>query len=331
MRRASLALHKHAEIRPLADLLSPVQAELRLVQRRIDQAIVSEHAVLTEAYRALFAGGKRLRPAITLLAAGEEHAATPPVVALGAALEMLHGATLIHDDIIDGASVRRGRPTLCSVHGGDTAILAGDHLFARAAVVVTETKHFEALRVFAETLVTISSGELSQIWCRDRLPSLDEYLALIYAKTARLFESAALGGALLAGRPREHVERFARYGHYLGLAFQIADDVLDYVGDAAAMGKPTLNDLTRGHLTLPGLLCLWELPGWQERALPQPVTADHVARLVERVIAGGFVERALAMAESYADKAWQSVDGLEQGAYADSLRGFAAFATARAV
>jgi len=313
----------------LLDLLTPVRAELALVDARIERATDTDQPRLTEAFATLLAGGKRLRPALALLSAGEDRAGSREVVALGAALEMLHTATLIHDDIVDGADLRRGRPTMASLHGRDAALLAGDHLFARAAVVVTETGDLEALRVFAQTLVTISAGELAQVWRQSRLPSLEEYLSLIYAKTACLFESATLGGALLAGRKREEVQRFADYGRNLGLAFQIADDVLDYAGDAAVMGKPTQNDLKRGLLTLPVLLYVWEHPDWASRELPSSVPQRTVRRVVRAVLEGGFVEKAREMARDYAERARESVSGLAGGEYATSLEGLAYFASER--
>jgi len=315
----------------LVELLAPVQAGIVSVERRIARAIEATEEPLAAAYRALFAGGKRLRPALALLAAGPGASMTPEVVALGAALEMLHVATLVHDDIIDGATVRRGQPTISARHGEEVGILAGDHLFAMAATVATETGSLEAMRVFAQTLVTISEGELAQTWRRAQVPSLDDYLWMIYAKTACLFESAALCGALLSDRSQSEVERFGRYGHYLGLAFQIADDVLDYVGEPSLMGKPTMKDLSQGILTLPLLLYVWErqelLPGD-----PMAVMDDEkVGRLMETVVADGFVERALAMAEDFAEKAWNSIEGFIDGDFAFCLRGLARFAVKRPI
>lgn len=324
-----MALYSNTAALGLGSLLAPLQEPMALVEERIRQAIQTNQPHLTEAYGSLFSGGKRIRPAVTLLCAGEEHAKDAPVVALGAALEMLHSATLIHDDIIDRAPMRRGKPTISANHGADAAILAGDHLFAMAAVVVTETRHFRALRVFAETLVAISAGELEQLRRLNCLPSRDDYLRLIHAKTACLFESAALGGALLAGRPEEEVARFALYGRNLGLAFQIADDVLDYVGDSSQLGKPTLNDMRRGVLTLPALLLAWDQKGWDEARLPESLPQSEMNRVVRRVVEGGYVDRALDLAREYADSAWRSVESLTDGAYGEALHALTRFALER--
>ena len=324
-----MASHEDVATRSLLDLLTPVHSEMGLVEVRIAQAIETGQAPLTKAYRSLFTGGKRLRPAVALLAAGPEGATRREVIALAAALEMLHTATLIHDDIIDEAPMRRGQPTVSAVHGEDAAILAGDHLFARPAVVVTETGNLEVIRMIAQTLVTISAGEQDQIWRRSRLPSKEEYLRLIHAKTACLFESAALGGALLAGRPPDEVERFAHYGHHLGLAFQIADDVLDYVGVPSVTGKPTLNDLRQGVFTLPVLLYLWQFPEHLGREIPTSIPDEDLHRLVDAVVSKGFVAKALEMAGGFAKRAWESIEGLASGAFAESLEGLTRFAVDR--
>jgi geranylgeranyl pyrophosphate synthase len=313
----------------VTELLKPVSAPLRLVEARIQAALEGEQQWLTEAYRALFAGGKRMRPAITLLAAGPESASMPEVVALGAALEMLHAATLIHDDIVDEAHTRRGRPTLSAQFGDNIALLAGDHLFAKAALVATETRNIRALQLFAHTLVTISAGELEQHWRAGSLPSYSDYLRLIYAKTACLFESAALGGALLAGRHEEHVQAFATYGRMLGLAFQIADDVLDYTGDPSSLGKPTLKDLQRGLLTLPLLLYLWDRQS-RGKPLPEPASTSTLwPELVGIITEGGFAARALEIARQYASEARLAISGIIDGEFAASLEGLAWFAVSR--
>lgn len=324
-----MGFHSNVAALELESLLAPLQEPMLLVEERIHRAIRTDQPHLTEAYQSLFSGGKRIRPAVTLLCAGPDSAGEAPVVALGAALEMLHSATLIHDDIIDRAPVRRGKPTISSVQGDDSAILAGDHLFALAAVVVTETRHLDALRVFAETLVTISGGELEQLRRLNCLPSREDYLRLIYSKTACLFESAALGGALLAGRQSDEIARFATYGRNLGLAFQIADDVLDYVGDSSRLGKPTLNDMKRGVMTLPALLLAWDRGGWSGARLPDSLPEGEMDRLIHKVVEGGYVERALDLAREYADSAWQSVEPLTGGLYGEALHGLTRFALER--
>ncbi len=194
---------------------------------------------------------------------------------------------------------------------------------------MTETRHLDALRVFAETLVTISGGELEQLRRLNCLPSREDYLRLIYAKTACLFESAALGGALLAGRQADEVARFATYGRNLGLAFQIADDVLDYVGDSSRLGKPTLNDMKRGVMTLPALLLAWDRGGWSGARLPESLPEGEMDRLIHKVVEGGYVERALDLAREYADSAWQSVAPSTDGLYGEALHGLTRFALER--
>jgi len=205
-------------------------------------------------------GGKQLRPALVLLSAhlyGAEMARALPVAA---AVELLHTATLIHDDLIDNAQMRRGAETLNAAWSPAATVLAGDVAFAWAARLASRGGSLPLMERFAETLTTICSGELSQMFKRGALPTPDDYYARIFAKTASLFALASETGALLTDRDDAVVQRARRFGKALGEAFQIADDVLDLMGDPAMLGKPVGSDLRQGIVTLPALLYLEQHP-----------------------------------------------------------------------
>jgi geranylgeranyl pyrophosphate synthase len=202
-----------------------------------------------------------VRPAIVLLAASFHEYRLDLLVPLAAAIELLHTATLVHDDLVDNAAIRRGIPTLNTIAGHSVTVLVGDYLFANAARLCTETQNIRVMRVFGETLMTICDGELRQVvsagqWRQTR----QEYFDKIERKTASLLRTAAATGAILSGAPEDHIEALSQYGRHLGMAFQIVDDVLDFIGDEATLGKPVGSDLRQGTLTLPAIRLLEEQP-----------------------------------------------------------------------
>ncbi|MFQ5861086.1 MAG: polyprenyl synthetase family protein, partial [Dehalococcoidia bacterium] len=196
--------------------------------------------------------GKRIRPAITLLASRfHPHDGELPI-SMASAVELLHLATLIHDDTVDNSPVRRGRATVSQLWGRDTAVLLGDYVFATSAVFVCDTHSVHIIRRFSETIMEISSGELLESLSKyDTHQSRQQYEERIYRKTASLFQTAAESGAILSGAPEETVEALHTYGFNLGMAFQVVDDILDFEGDATEIGKPVGHDLLNGVLTLP--------------------------------------------------------------------------------
>jgi geranylgeranyl pyrophosphate synthase len=204
-------------------------------------------------------GGKRLRPALTLLSSYLCRADIDQAICVAAGIELLHTATLVHDDLIDHASMRRGAPTLNSYLPSGAVILIGDLLFARSAALVAETGHARMLQAFANTLSTICNGEIQQMFGRhdpSRCFSRERYEQRILAKTASLFALCSQAGAILTGADAETIEALHEYGQCLGMAFQIVDDVLDFVGDQSELGKPVGADLRQGLVTLPTLYFL---------------------------------------------------------------------------
>jgi geranylgeranyl pyrophosphate synthase len=240
---------------------------------------------------ALAAGGKRLRPALAFLSSSPED---DPPLAAGAAVELVHMATLVHDDLIDGAAVRRGRASAWSEHGVDAAKAAGDYLFARAFSVLAETKDVNAVAVLADASLALARGEAMQRRQRhDPDTTVDDYLERCSLKTGKLFEAACvLGGGS------------GEYGRLLGIAFQIADDVLDCTGETIETGKVPGTDLRDGTPTLPLLLA-----GQQDPIVRDALAGGAKEGVLVRVAESGALERSRELALHYASEARSRLDG----------------------
>ncbi|HKK36595.1 MAG TPA: polyprenyl synthetase family protein, partial [Paracoccaceae bacterium] len=234
--------------------------DLERVNALIADRMASEHAPrIPEVTRHLVeAGGKRLRPLLTLAAArlcgckGDAH------VKLAATVEFIHTATLLHDDVVDESAQRRGRPTANLLWDNKSSVLTGDYLFARAFQLMVETDNLRVLGILSDAAATIAEGEVMQLATAGNLATGEAaYLRMIHGKTAALFAAATEVGAVIAGEPEPRIDALRDYGRTLGMAFQIVDDLLDYGGAAASMGKDVGDDFREGKVTLPVLLA-WE-------------------------------------------------------------------------
>ncbi|MDD5590663.1 MAG: polyprenyl synthetase family protein [Dehalococcoidales bacterium] len=209
----------------------------------------------------LGASGKRVRPALVLLSGKSFNYNLSCLLPMALAVEVLHTATLVHDDAIDNSPARRGRATINKLWGEDKAILLGDYLLAKAEELAATTEDLPVIRLFARTIKNIASGELHQSFDAFRLEQTrQQYLERISGKTASLLCLATESGAILSQAPPETVTALREYGYNLGIAFQIVDDILDFVGDEKEMGKPVGSDLAEGTLTLPAMLILEHHP-----------------------------------------------------------------------
>ncbi len=243
-------------------IFDPVQRDLERVDETIRRVSQVDYPLLESFLtHILSTRGKRVRPAIVLLSARFHDYCLEFLIPLAAAIELLHTATLVHDDLIDNSTIRRGTPTLNSLTSRSATVLVGDYLFANAAALCTETQNVRVMKVFGQTLMTICDGELRQIFTAGQWrQSRDEYYQKIERKTASLLRTAAETGAILSGAPEEHIRALRQYGYYLGMAFQVVDDVLDFVGDESTLGKPVGSDLRQGMITLPTIRLLEEDP-----------------------------------------------------------------------
>ncbi len=236
-----------------SQLLDRVGKDLEAIEVALNENLTPYLDLVSETARhILFSGGKRLRPLLMVLTArlcgykGTEDKRFSTI------FEYLHAATLLHDDLVDSAAVRRGKPAAYSVYGNATAVLVGDFLLARALSIASDTGHFQVIRTIAAITENMSQGEIQQLSNKGRTSlTEEEYMTVIENKTAGLIEGACRVGALVAGASENEVRRLSEFGYHLGLAFQMADDLLDYLADTTRLGKQTGADLREGKMTLP--------------------------------------------------------------------------------
>jgi len=317
-------------------LFNDIQPELDNVELRMRQMTVQPHPALKEAVQYLLdSGGKRVRPAVTLNAGIGLGASRDKLVNLAAATEMLHTATLVHDDIIDGSLLRRGVQTLNATWSPGATILTGDFIFARAAQLAAATGSVRVMSIFAETLMVICNGELYQLFeGRTGKRERDAYYDRIYAKTASLFALASEAAAVLAASDQRVINQMRLFGEKLGMAFQIVDDVLDFVGQESNVGKPLGSDLRQGLVTLPTLYFLERYPN-DGRLLAVLNGHKHDKNRMEQAISAirdsEAIELALQEARQFVDEARQALLIMPASAERDSLAALADYVVDRSL
>jgi len=244
-----------------ATFTTPIEDRVKLVEERMRAQADGHHAAVVAAlHHLLSSGGKRIRVVVTLLTGKMLGADADKLVTLAAAIESLHTATLVHDDLIDGAMIRRGIPTLNAQWSSAATVLTGDFIFSKAAKLAADTGSVDVMRIFAETLAIIVNGEITQLFSSRWVANREDYYRRIYAKTASLFEASTTTAAILSNASEEVVTAVKQYGYDIGMAFQIIDDILDFTSEQTTMGKPVASDLRQGLITLPVLYYLENHP-----------------------------------------------------------------------
>ena len=282
----------------------------------------------------LAAGGKRIRPRLVLLMGNMLGADPERLITLAAAIEMLHTATLVHDDLIDGSLLRRGNETLNANWPPAATVLTGDFVFARAAKLAAQTGSLTVMEEFAETLAIMVNGELTQMFDARGLANRGNYYERIYAKTGSLFELSTHGAAIISPVDAKIVANARNFGRELGTAFQIVDDILDFTGDQAAVGKPVGSDLLQGLITLPALYYIEDNPKDEN---VQSLLNGHyhnekeMALLVEAIRQSDAIQRSLEEAKDYARRALLSLNGHPPSEERDALENLAEYITNRNV
>jgi len=302
------------------NFLNPIREQLLEVEKLMRSQADAHHSDLAAAlHHLLDSGGKRIRPALALLTGGMLKADPNRLVILAAAIELLHTATLVHDDLIDGAFLRRGNATLNSRWSPAATVLTGDFIFARAARLAAETNSMSVMHLFADTLATIVSGEITQMFFGRGVVDLQHYEQRIYAKTASLFETAASSAAMLSLVKQPVVEQMRCYGYAVGMAFQIVDDVLDFIGEQVTMGKPVASDLRQGLITLPALYYWESFP--DDRDMKAVLGGNHrgeeeMNRLIAGIRESGSIHKAMDTARQFVERGLQALkdmpDNLER-------------------
>jgi len=308
------------------EILEPVRPELEQVEKRFRAQLISPVPAVTSIGQYLqVSGGKRLRPALLLLAAKAFGEATPMAIRLGAVVEMIHTATLVHDDVIDGADLRRGRPSTNSRWGNHTSVLAGDWLYMQSFNLAVKERNFHVLDILIELTQMMIEGELLQWAMIGRLDLTEaEHLDLVYRKTACLFGACTRLGAVVAGQDSETEEAMTRYGRNLGMAFQLVDDLLDFTASEDVLGKPVGSDLREGKITLP-LINLLDRCSAAEQALVAKVMEERAFRtvawedLLDLINRYGTPQRVKQQASSYAQEAVQCLYSLPDSPYKKAL------------
>lgn len=270
----------------------------------------------------LESSGKRVRPGITLLAGKFFQYNIDTLVPMATSIELFHNATLVHDDAVDNAMLRRGKTAVNSLWGDGVAVLLGDYLFSLAADLVSSIGNFRVMSMFARTLTEISGGQLRETfsaygWSQNR----ESYYEQIYSKTASLFAAATGTGAVLSDAPEEAVSALTSYGKNLGMAFQVIDDILDFIGDEGELGKPVGSDLLQGTLTLPVILLMEQRPqdNIQQMLAEKPGDQEEVARVIEMVRNSSILEECYQIAGGFSSQACRDLEALPENASRGSL------------
>ena len=295
-------------------IYAPVQDGLAQVEDKLRSLAETETSTVQPLLKYVTAaGGKRVRPAITLLAAQfHPHDPARPIL-MASAVELLHLATLIHDDTVDNAPLRRGRATVSNTWTPQVAVLLGDYVFATSATFVCDTQNIRVIRRFSETIMELASGQMMEYFTAfDASQARDLYNDRIYRKTASLFCTASESGAVLGEATEDEVQALRDYGYNIGMAFQVADDLLDFQGDASNLGKPVGSDLLNGVLTLPTIMLMERYPNDDlVQSLFQDRSNDaKLQKVVEVINNSTILPDCEQVVQDYSDQARQALQAL---------------------
>lgn len=300
----------------LNEIYAPIQDDLAIVEDRLKSAGIVDSPWLNDLLGyTLKGGGKRLRPALAILSASFYDYNLERLMPMAMAVELMHLATLVHDDTIDNSAMRWGRATINRVWGMEKAVLLGDYLFAKAGDLTASTENIRVIKLLPQTLMIISNGELAQATSSFKLEqSRDNYLFRITSKTAALFVLATESGAVLSRAPEKSIQILHDYGHYLGIAFQIIDDILDFIATEEEMGKPVGSDLTQGTVTLPALMLMERYPKDNPiiKLFQGGDKKENIKKTIDMVRNSDIIQQCYLAAEEYHVKACKNMKSLPE-------------------
>ena len=324
----------HAE-----EIINPIRAELAAVEACLSREILSQIQVVEKVSgHTLFAGGKRLRPAAALLCGNALSRRTldERAVEAAAAVELIHMASLMHDDVVDDAGARRGKPTAGAVYGTGLAILAGDYLLAKAIhILARNDQNLNLIRLFADVTVGMTEGEVLQASISGDIDiSVATYDDVIERKTARFIAGCCEAGGRIGGATENEASLFRTYGHHLGMAFQIADDLLDLIGDQVETGKPIGTDLRDGRVTLPVIFALQTMDtttkaDFLNRIGRDELTDHDIALVVKMLHDQGAIARTWDTARAHASKAANAIQFAPDGPCRNALLRLSEYSVSR--
>lgn len=311
----------------------PIADQLKLVEKTIRSVFDSSVGIAQQICSYVFtAGGKRLRPSLVLLSAGASggNVGAPEVIQMAAAAELIHTASLLHDDVVDSAAARRGVSTANTVWGNTISVLGGDFLLSKAFCLLGELAGKEIITILSRVAVSMAESELLQATCENNVELWQrEYWRIIRGKTASLMSACCESGAILSGSSGMVQFALRTYGEYFGLAFQITDDLLDITGDPARTGKQIGSDLVNGKFTLPVLLAL-KCDSFPRHALDRKnISAEEARQIATRVVECGAAAEARQVAQDLAGKACEALNELEESPYRTALEQLAVSVVAR--
>lgn len=298
----------------LNEIYEPIQKDLDEVEKNLREIGAVNSPWLRELLEyALQGGGKRLRPALALLCAKFYNYNLSRLMPLSIAVELMHLATLVHDDTIDNSSIRWGRPTINKLWGMEKAVLLGDYLFAKAGELTAQTENLRVIKLLPQTLMIITNGELAQAESAFKIEQTrEQYFFRISSKTAALFIMATESGAVLSGAPEKSIQILRDYGYNLGIVFQIIDDILDFIGTEEEVGKPVGSDLLQGTMTLPAMLLVERYPA--DNPVKDLFSGGNkeksIARAIEMVRNSDIIQQCFDTAEEYQKKACKNLNEL---------------------
>ncbi len=313
---------------------APIADDLQAVNALIRQQLHSDVVLIDQlAHYIIDSGGKRLRPVAVLLAARACGYTGASHIVAAAIVEFIHTATLLHDDVVDESSLRRGRETANAIWGNQASVLVGDFLYSRAFQMMVGIGRMRIMEILADTTNTIAEGEVLQLLnCHDPDTTEERYMAVIHCKTAKLFEAAAQLGAVLAGQPPDKEQAMARYGIHLGTAFQLIDDVLDYSASSVELGKNIGDDLAEGKPTLPLIYALRQGMPDEVRIIREAIThggLEQIEVVTRAIESTGALDYTYRLAIEEADRAVAHLAVLQDSPAKDALIDLARFAVSR--
>ncbi|MEM7679923.1 MAG: polyprenyl synthetase family protein [Pseudomonadota bacterium] len=311
---------------PLDRLVQMLDDDMKAVNTKIMDNLESGVKLIPQLASYLIAsGGKRIRPLLTLAATQMYDGEIVRAHSLATAVEFIHTATLLHDDVIDESQMRRGQDAANLVFGNQATILVGDFLFARAFQLMTADNDLRVLKTLSDASVIITEGEVQQLSLAGNIDTeMEQYFSVIEAKTAALFAAACEVGPLIAGKDDNHAKALRGYGHHLGIAFQIADDALDYAADENTLGKVVGDDFREGKMTAPVIIALKEA-GEDERAFWKRMFSENNFKDEDLKTAQNYlnthdaIEKTLTLSKTHSEKAKGALDQAPQGKFKDTL------------